>query len=374
MIALSFAAKENKNVAESDGNNGANVDNGEKEQILVKIEEDEYAKINKKEKSSQYIGVSYNFKTSKWKACRHRKYEKKIVCNGCYDNEEIAAHAGDTLARKLMANGEQSHKLNFPDDETEIFPEKRTIFSQFIGVTYNVNRSKWQAQRRSKLEKKMICGYYDYEDTAAHASDTLARKLMRNGEQGHKLNFADDVTEVFPEKKTTYSQYIGVSYNFKGSKWEAQRHSKLQKKIIHNGSYDNEKTAAHASDTLARKLMTNGEQGHKLNFPKDGIEVFAEEKLNYSKFIGVTYDVNKSKWLAQRRGKLEKKMCYNGFYDNEETAAHASDTLAKKLKAKGEQGHKLNFPDDDTEVFRKERQRVKRKRPDHEDLDDPKSN
>ena len=46
-----------------------------------------------------------------------------MLRNGCYDNEDTAARASDTLARKLMANGEQGHKLNFPDDDTDVFPE-----------------------------------------------------------------------------------------------------------------------------------------------------------------------------------------------------------------------------------------------------------
>ena len=71
--------------------------------------------------SSQYIGVSYIVSKSKWRTNRHSKHDKKELCNGYYDNEETAAHASDTLARKLMANGEQSHRLNFPDDETEVF-------------------------------------------------------------------------------------------------------------------------------------------------------------------------------------------------------------------------------------------------------------
>ena len=68
----------------------------------------------------------------------------------------------------------------------------------------------------------------------------------------------------------------------------------------------------------------------------------------------MTYDVNNEKWQANRYSKLEKKLIHNGTYDNEETAAHASDTLAKRLLEHGEQGHKLNFPDDETEVFREE--------------------
>merc|ERR1712098_67096 len=116
----------------------------------------------------------------------------------------------------------------------------------------------------------MICnGTYENEKTAAHASDTLARKLMENGEHGHRLNFPDDYTEMWPEKMKTSSNYIGVSYNKRDERWCAQRHSRNENKVVNNGTYKDKKTAAHASDRLARQLMENGEHGHKLNFPDD---------------------------------------------------------------------------------------------------------
>ena len=79
-----------------------------------------------KESSSTYLGVSYNVSRSKWIAYRRSKHERKLVYNGHYENEETAAHASDTLARKLMENGEQNHKLSFPDDNTEVYTEKVT--------------------------------------------------------------------------------------------------------------------------------------------------------------------------------------------------------------------------------------------------------
>merc|ERR1712098_972045 len=100
-----------------------------------------------------------------------------------------------------------------------------------------------------------------------------ARKLMENhGEQCHMLNFPDDDTEVCPERDTS-SRYFGVTYNDRASKWQAQRYSKAWNKVVYNGSYKDEQTAAHASDTLARKLMRNGERNHRLNFPDDDTEV-----------------------------------------------------------------------------------------------------
>merc|ERR1712098_125368 len=104
-----------------------------------------------------------------------------------------------TLWQKLMENGKQKLKLNFPEDHTELHSKKKK--SKFIGVSSNERKSKWFAQRRSKNEKKIVFnGYYEDEETAAHASDTLVRQLMENGEKNHKLNFPDNHTEVYPEK------------------------------------------------------------------------------------------------------------------------------------------------------------------------------
>merc|ERR1712034_251795 len=104
------------------------------------------------------------------------------VSGGWYDNEETAAHASDTLARKLLKNGEQDHKLNFPNDKTDVRPDEKTYTSEYIGVSYSKMHSIWRVNRRSKYEKKTVSnGLYDSEETAAHASDILARKLMNNG-------------------------------------------------------------------------------------------------------------------------------------------------------------------------------------------------
>merc|ERR1712098_551867 len=97
-------------------------------------------------------GVSYSEIISKWRACRRSKNEKKMVTNGTYKDEETTAHASDTLARKLIANGEKGHKLNFPDDDTKVRPEEVKFSSNFIGVCYNKKRAKWHAERWSKKE------------------------------------------------------------------------------------------------------------------------------------------------------------------------------------------------------------------------------
>merc|ERR1712058_57418 len=132
---------------------------------------------------------SYDKTKARWRAYRHSKNVKRHVFNGYYKDEEAAAHASDTLARELIANGEKGHNLNFPDDDTEVYAKEKTS-TDYIGITYESRTSKWRVQRWSKNEKAMFSnGCYKDENTAAHASDTLGRKLIANGEKGHKINF-----------------------------------------------------------------------------------------------------------------------------------------------------------------------------------------
>merc|ERR1711964_714263 len=98
--------------------------------------------------------------------------------------------------------------------------------------------------------------------------------------------------------------------------------------------------------------MKKGENGHELSFPNDETEVRAEKKEKSSKYLGVSWSTSNSRWLVSRRSKIQRKTIYNGTFnsDLETKAAHASDTLAKKLKKNGENGHELNFPNDEREV------------------------
>jgi len=208
-----------------------------------------------------------------------------MIYNGAYKNEETAAHASDTLARSFIENGEQNHKLNFNDNGTEVCAKKQ--ISKYTGVSYHESKAKWVATRRCKDKKKTIYnGTYNKEETAAHASDTLVRILIANGEQNQRLNFPDDETEVYPEKKI--SKYIGVYYNKRKANnvtnWEAKRWSKKEWKMVHNGNYKDEETAAHVSDTLARELMANGEKNHKLNFPDYEADVYPDKRKRFEKF------------------------------------------------------------------------------------------
>jgi hypothetical protein len=132
---LAFASENQENKVQIAKSEETITENNAENLIFVKIEEDEYTKTNKK--TSKFIGVCYDKSKTRWTAQRRNKSERKNVVNGSYKDEETAAHASDTLARKLMKNGERNLKLNFPDDKSEVFPEKIKNSSRNFGVYYH---------------------------------------------------------------------------------------------------------------------------------------------------------------------------------------------------------------------------------------------
>merc|ERR1712098_661110 len=133
--------------------------------------------------------------------------------------------------------------------------------------------------------------------------------------------------------------------------WRAYRWSENENKMVYSGCYINEETAAHASDTLARELMNNGEHRHMLNFPDENIGLHVGQDGTCLFYLGIYQTIaghRFKRWQAHRWNKDEARTDSNACcYKNEETAAHASDTLAKQLSRNGQQGHKFNFPEFD---------------------------
>merc|ERR1712098_711689 len=105
------------------------------------------------EKKSDYIGVSYHKKESTWRTYRWSKNEIKKVYNGSYKDKETAARASDTLARKLLENGEKGHKLNFPDDDTENQTNKRKRSKDFqTSQPYRISLDKVESEKNENNE------------------------------------------------------------------------------------------------------------------------------------------------------------------------------------------------------------------------------
>merc|ERR1711964_230686 len=88
--------------------------------------------------------------------------------------------------------------------------------------------------------------------------------------------------------------------------------------------------------------------------PEVMVKIEEDESVNKgfsSRYLGVSWNKNYSKWHVQRISKLDGRIVHGGNFnvDEEMKAALASDILAIKLMQKGEEGHKFNFPTDGTE-------------------------
>eukprot|EP01046_Picozoa_sp_COSAG06_P008169 COSAG06_NODE_410_length_16089_cov_9.968793_15_plen_519_part_00 len=372
--------------------------------------------------TSEYVGISWDKKRRKWRA--HIKHDGKEQHLGSFDDEREVAKAADTAARRLRgedAHGGRSgtnwHRLNFPTEGEVrraqergalLMEEEKTAAaaasagqgpSKFVGVCWDKRRCKWTA-RITHDGKQQHLGSFDDEREAARAVDTAARRLR--GEDAHggragtnwlRLNFPtegevkrakergmllteeDKAVAVAASERQGPSKFVGVTWHKRTRKWKAQ--SNHDGKKHHLGSFDDERKAAQAVDTAARRLR--GEDAHggraggtgkiwlRLNFPTDmevkrakdrgalltdedkAAAAAASERQAPSKFVGVCWNKQRRKWKATiSHGGKDQSL---GSFDDEHEAARAVDMAARRLR--GDDAHggragrhwlRLNFP------------------------------
>jgi hypothetical protein len=173
--------------------------------------------------------------------------------------------------------------------------------SEFVGVTWHKKRRKWKTQIRHDGKQQQSLGYFDDEREAARAVDTAARRLRGEDAHGgrvagnkklHRLNFPteeevkmaqergalltekDKATAAAASERQGPSKLVGVTWDKRSRKWKTQiNHDGKQQSL---GYFDDEREAARAVDTAARRLRGEDAHGgrvagnkkwHRLNFP-----------------------------------------------------------------------------------------------------------
>jgi hypothetical protein len=165
---------------------------------------------------------------------------------------------------------------------------------------------------------------------------------------------------------------VGVHWAKVNRKWVAEINH--DRKRQHLGYFDDEREAARAFDTAARRLRGDDAHGGRagtnwncLNFPTEEevkrakergallteedkrVAAAASEQQGPSEFVGVHWRKVSRKWKAEIR--YSGKEHYLGYFDDEREAARAFDTAARRLRGDGAHGgrpgtkwHRLNFP------------------------------
>jgi len=189
----------------------------------------------------------------------------------------------------------------------------------------------------------------------------------------------EDCEPVAKRRKNsvTTSEFVGVSWVKKSRKWMASM--KHDGKMQRLGCFDDEREAARAVDTAARRLRGDDAHGRRagngswlrVNFPTEeevkrakdrGALLTKEDKAaaaaavsdqqGPSKFVGVSWNKKDRKWEAKITH--DGKQQHLGRFDDEQEAAQAVDTAARRLRGndahggraggRGKQWHRLNFP------------------------------
>jgi len=303
---------------------------------------------------SNFYGVSRC--GNKWKA--ERQIGEKRVFAGLYDKEVDAARASDALVRKQGSRA--SHlSLNFPEHAkrkytkkttaTTTTPQKRS--SKYVGVQWNVNAAKWQAERTID-GVKILGGLFESEMAAVRSADDIVR---RERAYHCEINFPTN-QEIELRRKALMSRlktgYFGVRAGGYGTFHGARRNPETGE-TERSDVFETKESAARASDEIWRKInFQNPGKGWKLrlNFPdakKTVIDLTADRastkraKGPRIKMVSGFYGIRKSPngWEAVRV--IDGKFKYNGLHSTKELAAKASDDLWKQNNGDPKE---LNFP------------------------------
>ena len=316
-----------------------------------------------KEGASKYAGVSFHKQRNKWQATI--KIDGKQRHIGSYENEEEAAidYARAVLKYKGpgaldKARGQKRSGPAISIDLSDVPPQLPILkradqvkrgASKYAGVYFHNPTKKWLAQIRIDGKQEHI-GYYENEEEAAadyaravfkyKGQEALDKAREQNKQSASAIDLSDVATQLPVPRSEIYikeeaSRYVGVTFDKKANKWQAQIRIDGMTRYI--GSYENEEEAAinyaravfkyKGEEALAKARKQNSSRsGPAFNIDLSDVppqlpilRSAGRVKEGSSKYAGVYFNKSRNKWTAQIA--MEGKVRYIGCYENEDEAA-----------------------------------------------------
>jgi len=198
----------------------------------------------KKEKTSQYKGVTWYKQRKKWCARLSIKGEESKY-GGMFKDELDAAKSVNKLCEEF---GIPSHNPTIGAISNEQY-QKKDKTSQFRGVTRHRDGKKWCVRLCIKGEKAKYGGYFNNELDAGKRVNQICEELKIAPQN---LTISAVPNEQY-QKREKMSQYKGVYWHKRSEKWYTHLSMKGEK-LRHGGVFTDELDAAKNVNQLCEEF------------------------------------------------------------------------------------------------------------------------